>query len=306
MIRKIVPLAATFLLLGLLLIACDSEPQDTQATAPAALAVGEELTSPAETAVEESQSGNEDPATENDLPDLGGREITIAVENAYLPFNYIDPDTAEPAGWDYAVWNEICSLINCRPVFIETGWASMIQAVADGQFDAAANGIAINEERKKIVDYSDFYMTIDQRLLVRLDETNIERIEDIVADQGLKLSAQTGTKNYDTVTAYLAEERIQTVEQLPYAVQNLIAGETDAVIIDEVAGQGYKGANADVLKLVGPPITSEQLGFVYPKDSDLVEPVNAALSALKANGFLQRINAQYFGPEFDITHEDLY
>lgn len=29
---------------------------------------------------------------------LGGREITVAVENAYLPFNYIDPTTGEPAG----------------------------------------------------------------------------------------------------------------------------------------------------------------------------------------------------------------
>jgi len=35
---------------------------------------------------------------------LGGREVTIAVENAYLPFNYIDPETGEPAGWDYDVF----------------------------------------------------------------------------------------------------------------------------------------------------------------------------------------------------------
>ncbi|MCZ7669008.1 MAG: transporter substrate-binding domain-containing protein [Chloroflexi bacterium] len=68
------------------------------------------------------------------LPDLAGREITIAVENAYLPFNYIDPATGEPAGWDYTVWNEICRLLNCAPSYIEAGWEGMIQAVADGQF----------------------------------------------------------------------------------------------------------------------------------------------------------------------------
>jgi len=305
MIRKIVPLAATFLFLGLLLIACDSEAQDTQATEPAALAVGEELTSPAETAVEESQSGNEDPATENDLPDLGGREITIAVENAYLPFNYIDPETAEPAGWDYAVWNEICSLINCRPVFIETGWAGMIQAVADGQFDAAANGIAINEERKKIVDYSDFYMTIDQRLLVRLDEDRIENIDSIVADENLVLGTQVGTTNYETASTYLDEERIQAFEQFPFAVQALIAGDVDAVIIDETAGVGYQGENAEELKLVGPSMSSDQLGFIFPLGSDLVEPVNMAFDELKANGFLQEQNAFFFGPDFDVTYDDL-
>ena len=87
----------------------------------------------------------------SDLPDLDGLEVTIAVENAYLPFNYIDPETGEPAGWDYVVWDEICNLLNCVPVYIEAGWEGMIQAVADGQFDAvksthrtAASGHGLN------------------------------------------------------------------------------------------------------------------------------------------------------------------
>ncbi|PWG73277.1 ABC transporter substrate-binding protein, partial [Enterococcus hirae] len=78
-----------------------------------------------------------------------------------------------------------------------------------------------------------------------------------------------------------------------------------AVIIDEVAGQGYAGENADKLKVVGPSMSSDQLGFIYPKGSDLVEPVNAALREMMANGFLQEVNLKYFGPEFDITYDDL-
>ena len=38
---------------------------------------------------------------DGELVDLGGREVTIAVENAYLPFNCIDAETGEAAGWDY-------------------------------------------------------------------------------------------------------------------------------------------------------------------------------------------------------------
>jgi polar amino acid transport system substrate-binding protein len=304
MVRKTFPLvAATFFVLGLFLVACDNGVQET---APASQATMEEPVPAVEAAEEETQSEDEEPAADSELPDLGGREITIAVENAYLPFNYIDPDTGEPAGWDYEVWNEICALINCMPVFIETGWAGMIQAVAESQFDTAANGIAVTEERAEIVDYSEIYMNIDQRLLVRLDETGIDSIEDFVADESLVIGAKIGTKNHETVREYLAEERIDTVEQFPFAVRALIAGDTDAVIIDEVAGQGYTGDKANVLKLVGPAISSEQLGFIFPKGSDLVDPVNAALNELKANGFLQAINAQYFGPDFDLTHEDLY
>ena len=42
---------------------------------------------------------------ENGLPDLDGCEFTFAVENAYLPFNYIDAADGEAKGWDYDVFN---------------------------------------------------------------------------------------------------------------------------------------------------------------------------------------------------------
>jgi polar amino acid transport system substrate-binding protein len=247
----------------------------------------------------------EEPATGSDLPDLGGREVTIAVENAYLPFNYYDPETGEPAGWDYEVWNEICRLLNCAPSYVETGWEGMIQAVSDGQFDVAADGITITEERAQIVDFSVGYINIEQRLLVRLDEDRIDSIEDIVNDESLVLGTQTGTTNYETALQYLPENRIQAFEQFPFAVQALIAGDVDAVIIDEVAGLGYQGENADALKLAGPSMSSDQLGFVFPKGSDLVEPTNQALRAMVTSGFFDEINPQYFGPGFTITYEDL-
>jgi len=239
------------------------------------------------------------------LPDLGGQEVTVAVENAYLPFNYIDPDSGQPAGWDYEVWNEMCRLLNCVPVYTEAAWEGMIQAVSDGQFDAAADGITITDDRAEIVDFSDGYVNIDQRLLVRKDETRIESIEDIVADESLKLGTQTGTTNYEVATSYLPQERISAFEQFPFAVQALIAGEIDAVIIDEVSGMGYLGENADALKLVGPSLSGDALGFIFPKGSELVDPVNQAIRAMVDSGFMETVNLKYFGPSFTITYDDL-
>jgi len=243
---------------------------------------------------------------EGPLTDLGGREITIAVENAYLPFNYIDPETGEGKGWDYDVWDAICELINCTPVYVEAAWEGMIQAVADGQFDAAGDGITITDDRAEIVDFSVGYVAIEQRLLVRVDEDRFETIEEIVADTELKLGTQTGTTNYETANTYLPEERIQAFEQFPFAVQALIAGDIDAVIIDEVAGQGYLGENAEALKLVGPSMSSDFLGFIFPKGSEIVDLVDGAIEELAQNGFLDEVNAKYFGPDFSITYDDLF
>ncbi|MBT7783742.1 MAG: transporter substrate-binding domain-containing protein, partial [Anaerolineae bacterium] len=247
-----------------------------------------------------------EPVEEGGLADLDGREVTITVENAYLPFNYIDPETGEGAGWDYEIWGEICSLLNCTPVFVESAWEGMIQSVSDGQFDVGADGVTITEERAEIVDFSMGYVAIEQRLLVRADEDRITGMQDIVDNADLKLGTQTGTTNYETALKHLDAERIDAFEQFPFAVQALLAGDIDAVIMDETAGQGYLGENSDVLKLVGDSLSSDQLGFIYPLGSDLVDPVNAALEELMKNGFLEAINAEFFGADFDVTYDDLF
>ena len=239
------------------------------------------------------------------LPDLGGREITVTLENAYLPFNYIDPTTGEPAGWDYEAIGAICELLNCRPTFVESGWEGMIQAVADGQFDMAADGIMITDDRKQLVDFSDGFINIEQRLLTRIDEDRFDSVQAFVDNTALIVGTQTGTTNFETISALVSPDRVQAFESFPFAVQALLAGDVDAVIIDETAGLGYQGANADQLKLVGESLSSDQLGFVFPKGSDLVGPFNAAMAELRANGTFDRLAEKYFSSAFTITYEDL-
>jgi glycosyltransferase involved in cell wall biosynthesis len=132
-----------------------------------------------------------------------------------------------------------------------------------------------------------------------------DEIEDIINDENLKLGTQTGTTNHETASSYLPAERISAFGTFPFTVQALIASDIDAVIIDEIAGQGYIGKNAEALKLVGDSLSSDQLGFIFPLGSELVEPVNAALQAMIDSGFLAEINTEYFGPGFTITYDDL-
>jgi len=279
------------------------------ALALALVACGGGAAKPAAPAAEEAapavEATTEKPAETSGLPDLGGREVTVAVENAYLPFNYIDPTTGQPAGWDYDSINAICALLNCKPVYVEAAWEGMIQAVGDGQFDMAADGITITDERAQVVDFSDGFINIDQRLLVRKDETRFDSVQGFIDDSSLTVGTQTGTTNFETISKLVPANRIQAFDTFPFAVQSLIAGDVDAVIIDETAGQGYVGVNSDQLRLVGESMSSDQLGYIFPKGSPLVAAFNAALAELRANGTLDRLADQYFSDKFTITYEDL-
>ena len=239
------------------------------------------------------------------LPDLGGRTVTVAVENAYLPFNYIDAETNEPAGWDYDAIDEMCRRLNCVPDYQTFAWEPMIQAVADGQFDMAADGITITEERAQVVDFSEGYINVDQRLMVRIDEDRFDAPEALAADEGLTIGSQTGTTNYDTAVELVGEDRVVAFEQFGFAVQALISGDVDAVIMDESAGQGYVGENADAVKLVGPSLSSDQLGLIFPKGSDLVEPFNLVIRQMKDDGTMQELGERFFSGAFTITYDDI-
>ena len=239
------------------------------------------------------------------LPDLEGREITIAVENAYLPFNYISLETGEAAGWDYDAIDAMCELLNCTPVYVEAAWDGMIQAVSDGQFDMAADGITITEDRAEIVDFSNGYINIEQRMLVRVDEDRFVEPDELAADSSLLVGSQPGTTNYETAVELVGEDRIRAYETFGFAVQALIAGDVDAVLMDETAGQGYVGVNADAVTLTGGSLSSDELGFIFPKGSDLVEPVNLALAEMEANGTLEELAMKYFTDAFTITYDDI-
>lgn len=306
MSKRILALLALLLTLGLVASACGDD-SDTDA--------GDDPAEPADDGAADDEAADDEMADDEVemtddqssgevVVDLEGRTVTVAVENAYLPFNYIDPETGEATGWDYEVIDELCARLNCVPDYQEYPWEPMIQAVANGQFDMAADGITITDERAQVVDFSNGYIDIEQRLLVRAGEDRFTGADDFAAGDFV-IGTQLGTTNYDTAVELVGEGRVKPYEEFPFAVQALIAGDVDAVIIDETAGQGYQGENAEELDLIGESLSSDSLGFIFPPGSELVEPINEALASMKADGTLDEISSRFFGDAFTITYDDL-
>jgi len=287
--KKILLIISILIMASMILAACAPAATPTEAPEP-------EVVEPEPTDEPEPEP---EPEEEIMLPDLGGREITIAIENAYPPYNYEILETGEAGGWDYDFIDEACARLNCVPVWVEFAWDPMIAAVADGQFDMATDGITIKEERAKVVDFSDGYQAIDQRLLVRLDDDRYETIEDLAADPDGLLGEQLGTTNYEVALKYLPEDRIIAFDSFPLAVQALIGGDVDGVVLDETAGQGYLGTGADEVKLIGPSLSADKLGFIFTKGSDLVEPFNLIIAQFLEDGTMEALNERWFSMTYD-------
>ncbi|HWU61067.1 MAG TPA: transporter substrate-binding domain-containing protein [Ensifer sp.] len=233
------------------------------------------------------------------LPDLKGRKVVVVTENAYPPLQFVDPKSGKQIGWEYDAMNEIAKRLNFKVEYQNTSWDAMIQAVSDKQYDIGMTGITIKDERKEKVDFSDPYMRSEQFMLVRGDEKRFTDAKSFAADTKLLVGAQPGTTPFYTAVYSVLDgdeknPRIKLFETFGATVQALKAGDVDTVLTDGTAGKGYVDASNGGLKLVGGPLGTEDFGFIFPKGSDLVKPVNAAIAALKADGTLDALNKKWF------------
>ena len=238
------------------------------------------------------------PASAQDLPDLQGRTIGIAVEDAYPPLQFRD-EAGESVGWEYDFVAEAANRLNFTPDFVRMSWDAMIPAVSEGQADMGMTGITIRDDRREMVDFSEPYMRSEMVMLVRGDEDRFDDAESFAADEDLLMAAQPGTTPfyvgvYEVLDGDEANPRIALFETFGAGVQALRAGDVDLVLTDGTAGEGYVATSEGALKIVGAPLGTEDFGFIFPKGSDLVAPMNAAIAAMRADGTLDALNRTWF------------
>lgn len=235
----------------------------------------------------------------DNLPNLKGRTIVAVTENAYTPLNFADPATGKGIGWEYDAMNEIARRLNAKVDWQLSSWDTMIQAVKQGQYDIGMDGITINAERAKQIQFSDPYMTSQQFMLVRADETRFDDAKSFAANKNLRFGAQAGTTNfyvavYDVLDGNENNPRITLLDTFGTSVQALKSGDVDCVLMDSTSARGYMGANPGKFKIVGGPLGSEDFGFILTPGSDLLKPVNAAIKSMKADGTIEALNKKWF------------
>lgn len=229
----------------------------------------------------------------SDLPDLGGQELVIAVENAYAPFQFNDPRAEGSIGFDYDLVEELAYRLNFTPVYELTSWEVQIAAVGDGQYDLGLNGISIKEERKEIVTFSEPYVSIEVFLLVRGDEESFSDLAGFAANEENRLGVTSGGSNYWLAQGYieeglLTEDRVVVFNGFAEAVQALANGDIDAIPADASVVGGFVNASGAPVKIVGDVLEADTFGIIFPKEGseELVAAFNAGLESLTEDGYL--------------------
>lgn len=226
--------------------------------------------------------------------DLGGRTIVVGSDTTYPPFEMVD-ESGQIVGFDVDVFNAVCERVNCVAQFQTTAWDGIFPALAAGEFDAVASGVTITQERAQIVDFTIPYFEVDQAITVRVENEDYT-LEDFTAEgSSLTLGAQTGTTNAMTAENMLGRDRVRLYDDFNAAIQGLLNGDVDGVMIDDVTADAFVQQYAGRLTVEIRNVESgDRLGFAVPKGSDLVDALDAGIRMIQEDGTLDALIEKWF------------
>ena len=233
------------------------------------------------------------------LPDLQGRKVVVVTDNAYPPLQFVDPETGEAIGWENDALFELAKRLNFKLSIENTSREAMIAGVSEGQFDIGMAGITVRDDLLEKVNFSKPYIRSEIFMLARADENRFSNGDEFAAMDDALIGAQAGTTAFYTAIHEILDgdetnPRMKLYESFDASIQALRVGDVDMVLTDSNAGKGNIDTTLAAFKRIGPSMGSEDFGFIFPKGSSLVDPINAGIDTLREDGTLDRLDRRWF------------
>jgi polar amino acid transport system substrate-binding protein len=232
-------------------------------------------------------------------PATAQETVRIATEGAYAPWNFLN-DAGEPAGFEIDLGNAICEHAGLTCEWIINDWDSIIPNLLAGNYDLIMAGMSITDERLETIDFTQNYFPPDPSKFVApagagIDPANLS---------GARVGVQGGT-----IQAAYAEENlggantVVTFGTADQAMADLAAGNLDTILADGAYLEPVVAASSGGIEFVGEDVMigNGVGGGVRKEDTELKATLDEALTALKADGTVDELIAQWFegrGPYF--------
>ena len=217
--------------------------------------------------------------------------LTVAMECAYAPYNWAQPDDANGAvpivnsdsgeyanGYDVMMAKKLCEANGWELEVMRLDWDSLVPAVQTGQVDAVIAGQSMTAERAEQVDFAGPYLYASIVCLTKADSALASATG--ISQLSGTCTSQRGTIWYDSCLPQISGADIQPAQDTaPAMLMALETGMVDFVCTDMPTAQGALVAYPDLTIL----------DFSGSEDAFEVsdEDVNIGISVMKGNTVLK-------------------
>ena len=239
-----------------------------------------------------SQTASTEEKTE--LTTVTPGKLTMATNAYFQPYEFYEGDKI--VGIDAEIAEAIAKKLGLELVINDMAFDSIITAVDQGSADFGLAGMTVTPDRLKEVDFSISYAKGVQSIIVK-EGSAITCYDDLAAEgETYKVGVQLGT----TGDIYASDEfgdRVNSFTTGNEAVNALLGGDVDCVIIDNEPAKSYVSSN-EGLKILETSYVEENYAICVSKENEgLLASINKALDELTESGEIQKIIDKYITAE---------
>ena len=237
-------------------------------------------------------------AAKADLPTAVPGKLVMATNAAFPPYEFLENN--EIVGIDAEIAGAIAEKLGLELVIDDMEFDSIIEAVKSGKADMGLAGMTVTPEREEVVNFTVSYATGVQVVIVTEDSA-ITSVDDLFAEGASHIIGVQRNTTGDLYSTWdLEDAGLATIERYSKgadAVQALLTGKVDCVVIDNEPAKAFVAAN-EGLKILDTEYVLENYAAAMSKDNEeLYNAVNKALEELIADGTIQAIIDKYIPAE---------
>lgn len=224
--------------------------------------------------------------------------LRVGMDCAYAPYCWTQDDDSNGAvpisgsnefvcGYDVEIAKMICDTYGWNLEVVKVEWDGIILALNSNKIDCIIDGMGVTEERKQSVNFSNYYWSSEQVMVVRKDSQYVNATS--LADfSGAKVTSQLNSMWMDLIPQIPGVDEQPGLNGTPELLVAVASGKLDATIMGET--EAYSGC------LSNPDLTivkfDEGKGFevdlsdcsagiaVRKADEELLKQINAVVDTL--------------------------
>lgn len=270
------------------LAACGSKTEEPAAPAEAE-APAEDTETPAEDA--ETPAETEAPAESGEFTTVTEGILTMGTNAAFPPYEFYDGE--DIVGIDAEIAGLLAEKLGLTLEIVDMDFSTIVTSVQTGGVDIGLAGMTVTEERLENVNFTDSYATGVQVIIVK-EDSDIASADDL---EGKLIGVQEGTTGHQYCSEDYGEENVLAYTNGATAVQNLVQGAVDCVVIDEQPALSFVEANEGLKILDTEYVIEDYAAAVSKENTALLDALNAALKELQEDGSIQKILDKYIKAE---------
>ena len=258
----------------------------------ASSASSEAVSSEAASSEVASSAASSEAASAAELTTVTPGKLTMSTNAAFPPYESTD-DNGNFVGIDIDVATAIAEKLGLELQVDDMDFDAALLAAQNGKSDLVMAGVTVTEDRQLVMDFSDSYATGIQSIIVK-EDSDVATPDDL-ADK--MIGTQRGTTGYIYCSDDFGDEHVTPYDNGLTAVQALVNGQVDAVVIDNAPAKEFVAANPG-LKILDTAYAEEDYAIGVAKgNTAMLDAINGALEELKNDGTLQAIIDKYIKAE---------